>query len=132
MSSVGIEEAIEADENEPAILVPLLSFGDSWFGSYEGQAQCVTFESEDGVRFIFQDALKQLTVDILLHKGLQVNMTTSRKDIKLKKPAILSIPKAMLPNEVQLTLASGMPIDYVVHEDMVEIRITQSGKILFK
>lgn len=132
VKSVGIEEAIEADENEPAILVPLLSFGDSWFGSYEGQAQCVTFESEDGVRFIFQDALKQLTVDILLHKGLQVNMTTSRKDIKLKKPAILVIPKAMLRNEVQLTLASGMPIDYVVHEDMVEIRITQSGKILFK
>ncbi|MEG0472095.1 MAG: transglutaminase domain-containing protein [Solibacillus sp.] len=126
------EEAKEIEEDEPAISIPLLSFGDSWFGSYEGQEQNVAFKCEDGVSVVIQDALKQVTVDILLHKGLQVNMTTARKGIQLKKPAILTIPKSLMPNDVQLRLASGMPIDYAEHGDRFDIHIARSEKILFK
>lgn len=125
------EEQLEVAKNSPDIVVPLLTFGDSWFGSYEGKEACVAFESEDSMRLFIQDSLKQLTVDLLLHKGLEVNMTTMRKEVQLTKPAILTIPKKLLPSDVQLRLPSGQLLEYVERHDAIEVMLEQSMKLTF-
>lgn len=126
------EQPQVVEQVKAAFTVLFLNFGDSWFGSYEGEEQCIAFVSEDGVRLTMQETVKQLTVDVLLHKGLQVNMTSARKDVQLQKPAILTVPKALLPASAQLAFASGMPIDYVEADDVVKIRLNRSEKIIWK
>ncbi|MEK4230535.1 transglutaminase domain-containing protein [Solibacillus sp. FSL H8-0538] len=125
------EEHLGVAKNLPDTVVPLLSFGDSWFGSYEGKEACVAFESKDGMRLLLQDSMKQLTVDLLLHKGLEVNMTTMRREVQLTKPAILIIPKLLIPSDVQLRLPSGQLLDYVERHDAIEVMLERSTKLTF-
>lgn len=125
------EEYLAVVKNSPDTVVPLLSFGESWFGSYEGKEACVSFESKDGMRLLLQDSMKQLTVDLLLHKSLEVNMTTMRKEVQLTKPAILTIPKTLIPSDVQLRLPSGQRLNYVDRHEAIEVMIEQSTKLTF-
>ena len=125
------EETLEATKNSPDIVVPFITFGDSWFGSYEGKEACPGFESEDGMRLFLQDSLKQLTVDLLLHQGLEINMKTMRKEVQLTKPAILTIPKSFIPSGTQLRLPSGQLLEYVERPDAIEVRLERSTKITF-
>ncbi|GEK35677.1 transglutaminase domain-containing protein [Kurthia sibirica] len=117
---------------EPDTVIPFMNFGDSWFGSYEGAQQRIAMHSEDGVRLIMSQAVKKLTVDLLLHKGFQVTLTAGKKTLQLNEAASLILPKTLLPSTTELTLSSGMPIDYDDKDEVFIIRLLRSDTVLFK
>ena len=95
---IGDTEQTEAVVSiEPDIIVPLQRFGDSWFGSYEGKEARVAFVAEDGLQLVMAQPVKKLTVDLLLHRTLDIALKAGRKDVKLDKPALLKLPVSTLP-----------------------------------
>lgn len=120
----------ETEATTPDIVVPLLRYGDSWFGSYEGKA-AVAFEAEDGLRLFFQDQMKQVTIDIVLHNGLEVTMTSARKNVQLTKPALLTIPKSLITTGMLVTNVSGEPVDVTEQQEYVSVTLTGSTKLRF-
>ena len=113
------------------IEVPLLSFGDSWFASYEGERKCVAFQSEDGVRLIVPQPIEQLTLDIQCHKGLDIKMTSKRKDVVLQEAATLIMPKSLLPPIKNIRVQPGQAVNYIEENDSLHLKIERNTKILF-
>lgn len=100
------EVEVQKPQLEPDITVPLLRFGNSWFGTYDGKEARVAFEAEDGVRLIMQQPVKQLTVDLLLHETLDVTVMAARKNIELTAPTQLVLPKSLFPETSTLQLTA--------------------------
>ena len=130
--AVAKEQVIEQAAYEADITVPLLYLGDSWFGSYEGQEACITFESEDGVQLHLVEPLKQVTINIDMHKGLQLNMTSARKDVRFTKPAILQIPKVRVGDVTEMRWDFGQPLAFEERGDFLQIELVRGGKILLR
>lgn len=101
--------------------VPLMSLGDSWMGIFEqaNEPMPLLFKSADGVELIVDDLLKQLTIDIYFDKSLIVKITSTRREIKLTKPAVLKIPTSLLPMAIAHTAC-------VVEEDYYYIAFKKS------
>ncbi|MER2189333.1 MAG: transglutaminase domain-containing protein [Solibacillus sp.] len=125
----GEEAVVESVQvMEPDITMPLMRFGDSWFGSYEGKAASVMFEAPDGLSLYIKNPVKQLTVDILLHKELDIRMTSARKDAQLTERAQLMIPKSFVTSaEVKDT--AGQTIAVVEQKEQLVIPLEGSTKL---
>lgn len=86
-SILKIKPTIKAKE------VDLSGFGSSWFGSYKGKAEPIRFICEDGMELLFQDAHKQISVDLLLTNQLEISITTDKKPLNAEKPVEIKFPK---------------------------------------
>ena len=126
---------LEVASTEKCILpidetVALFGFGDSWFASYEGEEQIIAFESDDGMKLTLQKPVKQITVDLLLHKGMQLTFSSNRKDITFEPPAKLFIPFTIIESGQQLSFASGKPIHFKEKEQGYEVFVERNERII--
>ncbi|MER2000082.1 MAG: transglutaminase domain-containing protein [Lysinibacillus sp.] len=126
-----VEQGNEQQVIDATIEVPLLSFGESWFGTYEGEASTVAFKSSDGVVVTIVEQVQQLTVDILLNKGLDIRITSSRKEAQFERAAVITLPKTLVGVVENIRQASGQAIEYTLNDIDVNLFINRSTKIIF-
>lgn len=132
VDDIGEAQRCEVEETlTPDVTVPLLRFGDSWFGSYEGKAAHVLFEAEDGLQLLIQEEVKQLTVDCLLHETFEIRMTSKRKAVTWNTPAVLKIPSDYLNEATQLNDSAGVPIEVARSEGKFVMSLTSSVRITY-
>src|SRR5690606_6630715 len=94
-----IENSFQVEAAENRLQVPLNAFGDSWVASADQQDKCqpIVFKSADGVELTVDDHYKQLTVDLYIHRGLHIQLTSNRKNVEFKQPAQLKLPIVLIP-----------------------------------
>ena len=75
----------------------MMSLGDSYLATFNSETHDIpAFKSADGVEFYVNEPINQLTVSLELNKGIQLQMTTNRKPVQLKKPAKLVLPMSIV------------------------------------
>lgn len=89
------------------------------------------FKSADGIELTVDDHHKQLTVDLYIHRGLHIQMTSNRKNVELKQPAQLKMPIAFIPGLKQ-QLSKQNALEYFVDEQFIYIQLYKSVSIQLK
>ncbi len=86
------EQTPEFDEARYTI-VSMMSLGDSYLATFNSETDDIpAFKSADGVELYINEPIRQLTVSLELNKGIQLQMTTNRKQVQFKKSAKLVLP----------------------------------------
>lgn len=122
---------------EAYTIVPIFHFDTTWMATYEQtqKEDALYFKSEDGVGLIIEDTAPQLTVELFISKGIDLQITTKRKDFELTKPAILAIPLINLPifsKELSERLPSGelIQVPTKIMADVLYIQIKKSVSLV--
>lgn len=122
---------VETAENR--LEVPFHRFGDSWVATVEQHAECqpIVFKSSDEIELIVEDLYKQLTVDLYINRGLQIQVTSNRKNAEFNQPAQLKLPIALVPGlEQQLT--KQIALEYFADENYIYMQLYKSVTIQLK
>ena len=126
-----VEHGNEQQQIEASVEVPLLSFGESWFGTYEGEESTVAFKATDGVVVTVTEPVQQLTIDLLLNKGLDIRMTSQRKEVQFEQAVVITLPKKLVGDVENIRQVSGQAIEYTLNDNDVNLFINRSTKIIF-
>lgn len=125
-------------KSEAYTVVPIFHFDTTWMATYEQSQKedALYFKSEDGVGLIVEDTAPQLTVELFISKGIDLQITTKRKDFELTKPAILVIPFAVLPTNngiLSERLPSGelIQVPTKITADTLYIQVTKSLSLVW-
>lgn len=128
-----IENSFQVEAAENRLQVPLNAFGDSWVASADQQDKCqpIVFKSADGVELTVDDHYKQLTVDLYIHRGLHIQLTSNRKNVEFKQPAQLKLPIVLIPG-LEQQLSKQNALDYFADEQFIYIKLYKSVTIQLK
>lgn len=117
--------------------VPMIHFDTIWMATFEKQAneQPLRFTSEEGLEVIVEDALAQLTLEIVIDKNIEITMTSKRKEIKWTNAPVLAIPLHLLPQNTQklferLPTGELVEIQNQVKEDKMYLNIEKNMTLI--
>lgn len=119
-------------------IVPFFHFDTTWMATYEQSKKedALYFKSEDGVALIVEDTAPQLTVELFINNGIDLQITTKRKEFELKKPAILIIPLVVLPlecNGLSERLPTGelLPIPTQKDDESLYVQVKKNSSFIW-
>lgn len=124
----------EANEMETARYteVSMMSFGDSWLATFDGASETlIALKSADDVALFINEPVKQLTVSLMLDKGIQLQMTTNRKPVQFEQAAKLILPIQLVANDLP-ALQKQFQQQLTVTEQNVLLEVTRDLKVKLK
>lgn len=127
-----LQEAAVNEEPVNAAVVEFMQFDHCSFGSYEGAMQPVCFQGTNGIVLLVQQAVRQLTVDLVVQRNewVDVQITTNRKPLMLEKLVQLKLPIAVIGNITNVRAEHGESLAFEIVDDYVVLTIERSGKLL--
>ena len=91
----------------------------------------IALKSADDVALFINEPVKQLTVSLMLDKGIQLQMTTNRKPVQFEQAAKLILPIQLVANDLP-ALQKQFQQQLTVTEQNVLLEVTRDLKVKLK